>query len=48
MAEYPAYKSSIPEVNEEIIRNVILKLNMKVKLQLIVDLIVGRYNQIDK
>jgi hypothetical protein len=48
MAEYPAYKSFIPEVNEEIIRNVILKLNMKVKSQLIVDLIVGRYNQIDK
>jgi hypothetical protein len=48
MEEYPNYKSYIPEVTEETVKNVIAKLNMKVKSQVIVDLVVGRYNQILK
>ena len=43
MEEYPNYKSYIPEVTEEIVKNVIAKLNMKVKTQVVVDLIVERY-----
>jgi len=35
-----------PEVTEEIVRDVIAKLNMKVKSQVIVDLVVGRYELI--
>jgi hypothetical protein len=48
MEEYPNYKSYIPEVTEETVKNVIANLNMKVKSQVIVDLVVGRYNQITK
>ena len=48
MEECPSYRAYIPEVTEEIVRDVIAKLNMKVKSQVIVDLVVGRYNQIDK
>ena len=48
MEESPNYRSYIPEVTEEIVRNVIAKLNMKVKSQVIVDLVMGRYNQIAK
>lgn len=44
MEEYPNYRAYIPEVTEEIVRNVIQKLNMKVKSQVIVDLVVGRFN----
>ena len=46
--KYPNYKSYVPKVTEEIVRDVIAKLNMKVKSQVIVDLVVGRYNQIVK
>ena len=38
----------IPEVTEEIVRGVIQKLNMKVKTQLVVDLVMGRYSEIEK
>lgn len=48
MEEYPNYKSYIPEVTEDMIKSVISKLNMKVKSQVIVDLVMGRYNQIVK
>ncbi len=48
MEEYSNYKSYIPEVTEETVKDVISKLNMKVKSQVIVDLVVGRYNQIVK
>ena len=47
MEEYPNYKSYIPEVTEEMIRNVIGKLNMKVKSQVIVDLVMGRYTLVN-
>ena len=46
--KYPNYKSYVPKVTEEIVRDVIAKLNMKVKSQVIVDLVVGRYSLIEK
>ena len=46
MEEYPNYRAYLPEVTEEIVRDVIAKLNMKVKSQVIVDLVVGRYSRI--
>ena len=46
--KYPNYKSYVPKVTEEIVQDVIAKLNMRVKSQVIVDLVVGRYNQIVK
>ncbi len=46
MEEYPTYRAYIPEVNETIVRNVIAKLNMKVKTQVVVDLVVGRYDAV--
>ena len=46
MEEYPNYKSYIPEVIESIVRKVLDKLNMKVKTQIVVDLVLGRYNLI--
>lgn len=48
MEEYPEYKKYIPEINENIIRTALEKVNMKVKSQEIVDLILSRYNLIDK
>ena len=42
--ERPNYRAYLPEVTEEIVRDVIAKLNMKVKSQIIVDLVVGRYD----
>lgn len=45
--ECPEYKSYIPEITEEMVRNVIAKLNMKVKSKVIVDLVVGRYHLIE-
>ena len=46
MEERPDYRAYLPEVTEEIVRGVIAKLNMKVKSQVIVDLVVGRYSLI--
>ena len=48
MEERPDYRAYLPEVTEEIVRGVIAKLNMKVKSQVIVDLVVGRYSLIAK
>ena len=48
MEEYPNYRAYLPEITEEIVRDVIAKLNMKVKSQVIVDLVVGRYSLIEK
>ena len=48
MGEYPEYKKYIPEINENILRTTLEKVNMKVKSQEIVDLILSRYNLIDK
>lgn len=46
ISEYPEYKKYIPELNEETIRNVLEKINMKVKTQVIIDLVLSRYNLI--
>ena len=48
MEARPNYRAYIPVVTEEIVRDVIAKLNMKVKSQIIVDLVVGRYSLIVK
>ncbi|MBQ2972792.1 MAG: hypothetical protein IJE19_00405 [Clostridia bacterium] len=42
----PEYKKYIPEINEQTVRKVLSKLNMKVRTQVIVDIVVGRYNRI--
>lgn len=47
MDEYPNFRSFIPQVTEETVKIVLSKLNMKVKSQLIVDLVMKRYNMID-
>ena len=44
--EYPEYKKNIPELNADIVRNVLRKVNMKVKTQAIIDLVMSRYNLI--
>ncbi len=41
--EYPSYRSHIPVITEQMVRDVLAKLNMKVKSQMIVDFIMGRY-----
>ena len=46
MDEYPNYRTYIPNVTETTAREVLEKLNMKVKSQVVVDLVVGRYNLI--
>ena len=48
MQEYPEYKQYVPCVDEEKIRNVLEKINMKVKTQTIIDLVMNRYNMIYK
>lgn len=42
----PNTKKYIPEINEQTVRKVLSKLNMKVRTQTIVDIVVGRYNRI--
>ena len=44
--EYPEYKKYIPELNEDIVRNILQKINMKFKTQAIIDLVMSRYNLI--
>ena len=44
--EYPEYKKYLPIITETAVKKVIGKLNMKVKSQTIVDLIMNRYNLI--
>lgn len=48
MAEHPEYRAYIPEITEETVKKVLDKLNMKVKSQVIVDLVLGRYTAINK
>ncbi|MBQ8289740.1 MAG: hypothetical protein IJY01_02585 [Clostridia bacterium] len=48
MDEHPEYRSYIPIITEATVRSVIAKLNMRVKSQAIVDLVLGRYGQIAK
>ncbi len=46
MNEYPEYREFIPVLTEETIRKVLDKINMKVKSQIIIDLVMSRYNLI--
>ena len=46
MQEYPEYKEYLPSVSETIVKNVIAKLNMKVKSQTVIDLVMNRYELI--
>lgn len=46
MNEYPEYKKFIPVLTEETVRKVLDKINMKVKSQIIIDLVMSRYNSI--
>ena len=46
MDEYPDYRAYIPELTEETVRDVLDRLNMKVKTQVIVDLVMKRYDLI--
>jgi len=42
----PEYKQYLPEVTEQTVKAIIDKLNMKVKSQVIIDLVMNRYNSI--
>lgn len=42
--EYPEYKKYIPVLTEETIRKVLDKINMKVRTQVIIDIVMARYN----
>lgn len=46
MEEYPEYKKYIPTLTEDMVRKVLKKINMKVKSQVIIDLVMSRYNSI--
>ena len=48
MEEYPTFRSYIPQVTEETVRKILNKLNMKVKSQLVVDLVTKRCELITK
>ena len=46
MEKYPEYREYLPKVTEQMIKNVIDRLNMKVKSQTVVDFIINRYREI--
>jgi len=46
--EYPEYREYIPTVSEEIVYQVITKLNMRVKTQTIIEIVMSRYNLLNK
>ena len=46
LEEYPEYREYLPEIKEDVVREVIANLHMRVKTQSVVDLIMGRYNLI--
>lgn len=46
MEKYPEYKEYIPKVTEQMVKEVIDKLNMKVKSQVVIDLVISRYQQL--
>ncbi len=45
---HPEYKDYLPQLKEETVRDILDKLNMKVKRQEIIDLVMNRYNLIVK
>ena len=46
MQRYPQYKEYIPTVTETTVKKVISKLNMKVKTQAVIDLVISRYQAV--
>ena len=46
--EYPEYRAYLPEVTEEIVRDTIAKVGMRVRTQDVVDLVMGRYRLIGR
>ena len=46
LEEHPDYREYIPEVSEDVVKAVIAQLNMRVRSQLIVDFVVGRYEKV--
>lgn len=44
--EYPEYEKYIPVLTEETVRKILEKINMKVRTQVIIDLVMNRYNLI--
>lgn len=46
--EYPEYEKYIPVLTEETVRKILEKINMKVRTQVIIDLVMNRYNLIYK
>lgn len=46
--EHPEYKEYIPTLTENMVRSVLAKLNMRVKTQAVVDIVMGRYKLIKK
>ena len=46
LEEHPYYREYIPEVSEDVVKAVIAQLNMRVRSQLIVDFVVGRYEKV--
>lgn len=48
LEEYPNFRSFVPRLTEETVTTVLQKLNMKVKSQVIVDMVTKRYEMITK
>lgn len=46
--EYPEYEKYIPVLTEETVRKILEKINMKVRTQVIIDLVMNRYNLVYK
>ena len=46
--ERPEYKRYLPTLSENTVRTVLAKLNMRVKTQAVVDIVMGRYKLIVK
>ena len=46
MEEYPDYRAYIPLVTEDVVREVIAQLNMRVRSQFIVEFVLGRYEKV--
>lgn len=44
--KYPEYREYLPEITEQTVRNIIDKLNMRVKSQVIVNFVLDRYKEI--
>ena len=48
MKKYPEYTTHIPSVTEQTVINILDKINMRVKRQVIIDLVMGRYGFIEQ